>query len=77
VKRPSRLRVLGATLLVLGLTLLPAAGAMFQLGVQLSMIAALHRAAEGTGQMEPVATYEVDEATGEASMRLHSVLVRR
>jgi hypothetical protein len=50
---------------------------MFQLGVQLSMVAELHRAAMGTGQMESIATYEVDEATGEASMRLHSAVVRR
>jgi hypothetical protein len=72
-----RAKAVGGTLLVVGTALLPAFGALFQLAAQLDAIDRMHREAEGPPTMEPIATYEADPSTGEASMRLHSVVVRR
>lgn len=72
-----RLEALGSALLVVGLALLPAFGATFQLGVELSAVEQIRRASEGPPTTEPIATYEVDPTTNEAHLRVHSVSVRR
>jgi hypothetical protein len=71
-----KLKALRGALMVLAIALLPAGGALFQLGVALDKVAHLDGPARET-TVETVGTYEVDSTRFEAGLRLHAARVAR
>jgi hypothetical protein len=71
-----KMKALGATVVVVGLAMLPAVGAIVHLGLALGAIDRMHAsrgAAEGKTTREVIGTYEVDPVTLSPGIRLHEV----
>ena len=72
------LKALGSALLILGLCMFPAILAVFQLGAQLGAVDRMNakaRVEAATTGTELIGTYEIDQETMTASLRLHEMRV--